>query len=378
MHTFWSSFAVYYSDVDRLIVDVLDPLRGVFEESAAQYHWVRHFAGGPHVRIHVRTDEAGLRELEQRALSEIQAFLDEHPSPPKDNYDPDRTRRVLAAEGYNPSNFDLEYRNNVLCPVERNRDRDVFASEEAIALMESFRQDILPLIAAIIRSPVDRLDCLFRLCLLHCKIVGDGDYVAGVLSFKSHWEGFRLDAAEEVVTTLQAPYEQQTEDFRIALYQIDDWYDSWTRDGDASTPVRKSLDPSLDGILRTWASIEELYLQRVYDLAKNGATLVSESDREEWKAVRQQVERSEKQSSFVEHIADEDFGPSMKYNPLFTTGRVLINFLYLLIAEVGGRPLDKYLLCHATYRSVEDNCSRSLEDSMTEVIQTTKEMNPNL
>lgn len=49
----WRNYQIYYTDVDRLIVECAAPLTDRLRPATRTAFWERHYAGGPHLRVRV-------------------------------------------------------------------------------------------------------------------------------------------------------------------------------------------------------------------------------------------------------------------------------------------------------------------------------------
>ena len=363
MHT-WISYAVYYSDLDRLLVDSVDPLFTRLEPEVDRLYWTRHYAGGTHLRLHVRAHPHELPALAQRIEEHFQTYVAAHPSAPAPTYNAEAAQTLLEAEGEDLADYDLDYRVNVVVPVAHRRFKAKFASRDAALVLEAFYQALHPVVMAVLKSPDDKRTEMLRLSLLHPLVIA-GAYEAGSVSFKSHWEGFRVSAPVPVVQLIEETYAASRETILDEMRSVLAWYKD-SRSAEQAT-------------LYHWTRLEKRFVRDAYLDACKGQQLVAYADRDAWKSIREVVDKKERKSDFLETMhTDSLFFESLRYNPLFTAARVGINLLYLAYAAVGLHTYDKFMLCHAVQQGTEDLTGVDLTDMLKVNMKETIQMNPTL
>lgn len=351
--TQWRSYHVYTSEVDRLIVDCVHPFFQAWESRLERRFWERHYAGGPHLRIRLQ----GPADLAEAAGEELAArardFLAAHPSPDVAGYSETQVVRLLEWEETPPGDGeDLRYRNNVVEQHPYPPATDVYVSREATGLMEDFRHDVMPLTLCLLTGRRPRREALLRLYFLKALEGSSGDIAAGSVSYKSHWEGFASSFPSlAVIERIQASYSANREYFQTLLREVADLF----------AQGRIDEDPEL----AAWQSLLRHYRNRARQILAGGAHITRQAATpEEAIQGRFQVESLHlRDSEFVRTFwADESFVSSLQYEPSFLVPRVLTNLLYTLLAAAGLKTIDKFILCHAAFRSAEEHSQCDLTD----------------
>ncbi len=358
----WTSYALYTSNVDALLTDFVDPLVNRLEPELDTYFWVRHYAGGAHVRLHLQGDAALLEALRPEIEAEARAYFAANPSPDNTRYNPDAASLMVEREGDDPEEYDFTYRNDQVVPVTYHRYKDKYASKDAVHMMEDFYHAIHPLVIDVLKSGRDRHTELLRMYFLHALVIS-GDYGQGSVSFKSHWEGFALTAPAEVVSAIEAAYQHNKATIREMVHAVYNWY-------------KGDRDPA-DHLLYRWGSIEKRFVKQAYLMALDDRHLVSYPDYDAWKYVRGVLDEEERDSRFLETMFENSrFMESMRYNPLFTVARVGVNLLYLLVSSLGLHTYDKFTLCYSAQQAVEDEWGYDLVSYLSDNIEYTVQQNP--
>src|SRR5687767_64425 len=95
----WRAYHIYYSDVDRLIIDCVHPFFQHWEDRIERRSWERHYAGGPHLRIRLRGSVAELAHAGNELAAWVGSFLARYPSQDVGNYSAERAAKLLEWEG---------------------------------------------------------------------------------------------------------------------------------------------------------------------------------------------------------------------------------------------------------------------------------------
>lgn len=350
--TEWRSYHVYTSEVDRLIVDCVHPFFQEWESRLERRSWERHYAGGPHLRIRLQGSVAVVETAGEELTASAHAFLAVHPSPDLADYSEAQVARLLeweetpAGAGEN-----LRYRNNVVEEHPYPLATDIYVSREAERLMEDFRHDIMPLAFRLLTGRRPRREALLRLYFLKA-LEGSGDIAAGSVSYKSHWEGFASSFPSlAVIERIQASYSANREHFQTLLREVADLF----------AQGRIDEDPEL----AAWQSLLRRYGSRARQILAIGTHITRQAATPEeaiqWRRRAESLRLRD--SEFVRTFwSDESFVSSLQREPSFLVPRVITNLLYTLLAATGLKAIDKFTLCHAAFRAVEEHTQCNLTD----------------
>lgn len=357
----WSSIAIHYTDTDRLLLECIGPVLDTVSAPLDRCFWLRRYHGGAHIQVVAHGDEPIVEAALDAIRSAAEAFISAHPSDDVDSYSETNAASMLRREGEDVDLYDLTYRNNEVRITPYIREKEVFESETAIQLVEEFYEAASPLILECIGSNRTRHEFL-RLYFLHALLIGGGDYVGGSVSYLSHWEGFRLGVPKAVVQLIQENYEQNREGIFEEMKAVEVWYHNRTDD---------------DTILAKWTELERSFARKSYASLQEGTAIVSHADEGSYKATREKLDGYDERSEFLERMySDARFCESMRYNDMFTLARINTNLLYLALASAGLHVYDKYLLCYAAHKAVEEYTGGDLIATLGDTIESTISMNP--
>ncbi|MEM6335499.1 MAG: lantibiotic dehydratase C-terminal domain-containing protein [Bacteroidota bacterium] len=362
----WTSYALYYTDLDRLLVDCVGPALEAVDGDLDKAFWIRHYAGGRHLRVHLSGPAEAREHAAAHLIAEAERYMAEQPSEPVTDYDPEAAEKLMRYEEAEADHFDLTYRVNEIQPIEYKTSKERFESEAASVLLEDFYTGVRPIILDVLRDVVyndgdKRLHAL-RLYAVHSLVVSRG-YGQGCVSFMSHWEGFRLTNPPGVIKSIEQAYTNHRDLIIGTMQEVLDWYEG----------PRDDSEP----ILLAWGRFESGVLRRAFKDVQDGHMLVSHANVDSWSYVRNALDKTEEKSEFLEAMyANSQFCESMRYNDSFTVTRVGVNLLYVLIASLGLNVLDKYTLCHAAQRAAQEAFGEDLVGYLRTNIGDTVEMNP--
>lgn len=348
----WKSFHIYYSDIDRLILECVHPFLENCGAVLGKHFWERHYAGGPHLRVCLHGMKSYVEEVGGQLQDHVNQFLSGHPSPNSERYSESRAAALLELEGLSPHKEDLAYRNNVILERIYPMHPEVYASPEVAELAESFRHDSNPLVVKLMTSSRSRHEEVLRLYFGLALYVGRGSYPAGSISFKSHWEGFSVTIqAEEAISRIQKSYQDRSGQVVAIMSRVKEQY---LQDRFAQ-----------DSVLWGWFDLLRKYSQATRKMFEAGR-LFSQNPGTVAEAgvIRDRfLKRIQRESSFVRKLwADHRFLFLMQYDLAFQVSRTLVNLLYSLAAAAGLTPIDKMALCYFAYRTVEESHGCNLDN----------------
>ena len=353
----WRNYNVYYTDIDRLILNCVHPVLERCRGTLDLCFWERHFAGGPHLRVRMRGSAEATAGVGRELIQEAQSFFLAFPSQRSPEYSHELTRRLLALEGEEVQDEDLLYRVDQILERPYDRLHHRLASDEAAGVLESFLHDSEELAVAILSSDSPKMETMLRLYFLEALFVS-GSLVRGSVSFKSHWEGFgAVSATRDLNERIEKSYTKNRESIKETMLEVQEEYDN-------TTPPNP--------LLSDWLALLDRYRERAASILEAGIHLThqpstAEEVRQSWEHLSPRMVR---ESSFVNAIyKDARFMASAQFEPRLLIPRVLTNLLYSMASLVGLRPLDRMVLCYYAHRAVEEHFGCDLTDVLRETIE---------
>jgi Lantibiotic biosynthesis dehydratase C-term len=361
-HAVWHNYHVYYSDLNRLILDCVHPLLESYKEQLDMWFWERHYAGGPHLRVRMRGKEEDLNRASRDVEDQIKRYLICNPSRPILTYSPAHAKLMLAIEEEEIGAEDLAYHVNQIKPYPYQRLQHHLASDDAADLLEHFLHDSMPMVLLILKSHRPVKEELMRLYFAHAVLV-TGEMPRGCVAYKSHWEGFAaFMPVRQVVSRIQEQYLRSRERVDDLMQEVLDHY----------REKRMDRDP----ILGAWQALASEYKARTLAILSQEHQVTRQpTSVEEVRGARGRVmEAMVEDSPFVRALfRDERFMASIQFHQDFLWPRVLTNFLYQVVSAAGLPMLEKMSLCYCAHRAAEDrwHCDLTdfLEETMESVIQ---------
>jgi hypothetical protein len=348
----WRSYHIYYGDLDSLILGCVHPFLERARPRLERVFWERHFAGGPHLRVRLRGSGDEVSKQGSILVREGRRFLAGRPSANLATYSEARAAALMEKEGEVASPEELMYRNNTVEEHAYRPPRQVFASDDAVALAEDFRNDSMPLAARVLGEQRSRSESLLRLFFLQALVVTRGDMPGGCVACRSHWEGFAATfGAPQPIERIRESQRANRGAILEIMREVTERFEQGILD----------QDPLLAG----WRDLLETYRSRTLrDLAEGKQITQQPQTLEEARQARERVVGNlHTESAFVDTFwSDERFIASLQYEPSWLVPRVLVNLLYQFVATVGIGPIDRMALCYYVFRAAEEHYDRDLNE----------------
>jgi 5'(3')-deoxyribonucleotidase len=354
----WHNYHIYYSDLNRLLLECVYPLLQGYDQRLQLCFWERHYARGPHLRVRMRAEQHIVDGIAGEFESQVKRYLISNPSVPIPIYSPEKAKLMLEIEE-GVVEEDLSYCVNQILAHSYQRLHHHLASEDAADLLEHFLHDSMPLIVAILRSSRSVKEELLRLYFVHALLV-TGDLPSGCVAYKSHWEGFAaFMPVRQVVSRIRDQYVRSQSLIDDLMLQVLEDY----------TQERIGRDP----ILGLWQALASQYKARTLEVLSLGRHITHQFNSvEEVRVSRSRLLGSMLEDSpFVRALfRDDRFMASIQFHNDFLWPRVLTNLLYQVVAGAGLPMLDKMSLCYFAHRAAETRWNCDLTNILNDTIET--------
>jgi hypothetical protein len=351
----WRNYHIYYTDLDRLILECVYPLLERHQEHLEKCFWERHYAGGPHVRVRLHGSADDVSKAASELVAEATSYMTRFPSAPQTNYSSQLAKKMVEMEDEPSEPEDLAYRVNEIHERPYQRLNHRLVSDEAARLLEDFLQDIMPIVAAILKAPLPKLEQMLRIYFVDA-LFGSKDLPHGCVSFKSHWEGLAMNYSNPRLNDrIESNYAQKRERIRELMLDVKEHFENKTLENDP--------------ILKGWVDIVTRYSERTRTVLETGQHITPQYETiENVRLAKQNLEEHMWQdSNFLRTLyGDERFLALVQYEPKFLVPRVMVNLLYRLLGMIGLNVIDKMALCYYAHRIVEDHFQCDLTDFLKE------------
>ncbi len=339
----WHSVRVFYYRPDKsdLLLRGVRPLFDRLRPEVEAVSFIRHWRQGPHVRLNFLTDETTFTEtIWPTVRRDMRAYLAEAPSTTVLDIDQELRRHARMAE--------LEHERGPLTP---------WHSDNSVVLSEfDPRTDIMGdtgLADALARFYSDTTDLAFD-CYDACRtrsallsraldlmiaaghIGAAGGIRQGFVSFRSHAEGFL--AANDDGAALRGRWDAN---FRHSSDRL----------RDRVTALVDAIDHArfTEPFLADWVRIMGRWRTFAEATAAAGVSPVPPPPPPAPGAARRLGEAS----AFHHRLFGNPTWATMQQSAEFAVYRLILNFTYLHLTQLGVTPVERVLLCHLAAEAVE-------------------------
>lgn len=354
----WRNYHIYYSDLDRLIVECVYPVLERHDEHLENCFWERHYAGGSHLRVRLLGADDDVSKAASELVAGATSYMTQFPSAPQTNYSSQLANKMVEMEDETSHPDDLVYHVNEIHERPYQRLQHRLVSDEAAHLLEDFLHDSMPIVVAMLRAPLPKLEQMLRLYFADA-LFDFKDLPRGSVSFKSHWEGLAMKFSNPRLNErIESNYAQKCERIRELMLGVKEHFDNNTLENDP--------------ILKGWVDLLRRYSERTEAVLESGQHITAQyGTLENVRLARQDFEEHRwKDSSFLRTLyGDERFLALVQYEPNFLVPRVLTNLLYRLLSLLGLNVIDKMALCYYAHAIVEDH----FKCDLTEILKKNME-----
>lgn len=321
------------------------PLLAELADEGLPVFWTRHWRRGPHLRVVVEADDAAwARVVRPAAERHLGAALAGHPSTTV--LDPERLResyRLLAERERENGPLEPQQPDNTVEEEPHDPRLHVLGTHDAVDLFEGFlqRTSDSALTMAVGEGP-SLSSHVVDLMLLMAQDVG-GYLERGFVSYRSHAEAYLMGCDDP--DAVRALFDERSARLREPLVRRVRAH----AEGPASQLDELTVSVGRE-LVRAAKDAEPLLADGRLDL--DGPT-PSDGGVEGGAPTDEQT----RHSAFHRTLRDSgDFERTLREAPWFLRYRVALNLLYLHLARIGVRPVDRFLYCHVVADAVERAC----------------------
>jgi len=327
----WQTISVYYyeDNKDELLLEVWRRVLQLKEQYNFLFYFRRHWKMGPHIRLNFFADDVIFDQIKECIVVHIENYLKDKPSTKV--LDERKLLRLYEQLGrvereehpYGPFVPD----NTVLETEYDSRSRfnfEGYSSEQMANTMTS----LIPVTFGIIQSTKYRgHDRELALLLLMFCLANNGK--KNSLSFHSHAEGFlhMVKDRDKVLRLFEERYEK-IEDSSLNLANC------------IFQGEHQNLSSSLQDIRLLWNEASQLFFRSASTVGETHFQTVSQPGAPKGSAFHSEVYAS---PEIVNYLNSQSF----------QVVRLALNYLYLLVAQVGLTPMDKFFLCWSAARTID-------------------------
>ncbi|WP_181454523.1 lantibiotic dehydratase C-terminal domain-containing protein [Paenibacillus dendritiformis] len=345
----WRSARLYYYERDRkrLIIDGLDSIVREWKRQdwLKKFYFEPHWLQGPHIRVHFVLSEP---ERIEQWMERMRQLLRDYPS--EGMIDVEQYRVVQQSLAWWEAvrvDQDKLYPDNFVELFDDEPNVQMFGGEEAVQLGRAFLAEsydtTIRLMSAIRNQEVTLYNAGMK--LMCCKAyVLDPSLVYSHISYRSHAEAFLAKSQGKYSPFFQREYTKQKQLLHSIIQQT----------------VADLEQGSAEPWLREYFALFERYTGQIREKLSDGSIRLPTSDKARllYKNIRghdlpdwgEVTDNSE----FHAILMNEQWQNHMKADIDFLTLRVLVNFLYVILLQLGLKPIERYLLCWFLAKSVEE------------------------
>lgn len=335
----WHSVHVFYHapDKDDLLLDAVRPLLERIEPHVEAAFVLRHWRRGPHLRFNARCERDVWERAVRPAVDEVLGgYLARHPSTtvldPAASLD---RHRLLAVREQEPGPLTPWPADNSIHEAPYDSRLHVLGSEESVDLLARFYTASTPLLMDMLQHVRAGQACKADLaqCLLLTVAHTAHPIVRSFVSFRVHAEGYLTWAGDP--SAARAAFDG-----------------SYQARASHLVPLTRAVIAALDDpaapavpFVREWAALLAAFRERA------GALGLAPPGKPSADILAPQREYGELHRLIFDNPS---YYRDVFAKPEFSQYRVLLNYTYLHLTRMGLTPLDRFYVCHATARSVEE------------------------
>ncbi|PWV52811.1 thiopeptide maturation pyridine synthase [Nocardiopsis sp. L17-MgMaSL7] len=338
---------VAYHDADPapLLRAGVRPLLAELAAEGLPAYWARHWRRGPHLRIVVDADDAAWEGIVRPAARRhLEAALAAHPSTTV--IDPATLRetyRLLAEREREYGPLEPQQPDNTVEEEPHDPRLHVLGTHDAVALFEGFHQRTsdAALTMAVGEGP-SLSTHVVDLMLIMAQEVG-GYLERGFVSYRSHAEAHIMGSPDP--RAVRALFDERSARLRDPLVQ------RVRAHAEGATAHLDELTVSVGReLVRAADDARPLLADGRLDL---DGPIANGGGAEGGDATEEQTRHSDFHRTLR---GSGDFERTLREAPWFLRYRVALNLLYLHLARIGVRPVDRFLYCHVVADAVEQAC----------------------
>ncbi|MGW6424251.1 thiopeptide maturation pyridine synthase [Nocardia sp. NPDC055053] len=350
----WKSIHVYYYQPDKSGL-LLNGVRPVFRDLRPFVDAVsvtRHWRLGPHLRLNFRTDDHTFEKLVwPTAERELSRYLTAEPSTTVLDIElHSREHRTLAELEAEKGPLSPWVPDNTVLRAEFDDRTEAMGSSRGAELLADFYADTTDLTFTAYETCSARPQLMSRAfdLMVATAHLGAAEGIArGFISFRSHAEGFLAQNADGVALRRHWDdnYRQTAESLRARVADIVEAIDH---------------DREPDHRLAEWFLTIGRFRDRIQRALADGSLPIPPPP-----PPRPGAERRLEASDFHRRLFANPEWSRMQDSTDFTIYRLLLNFTYLHLTQLGLVPKDRILLCHMIANAVEDHFGVSATELVT-------------
>lgn len=340
--TSWYSTHIYYyePDKDALILDGIRPLVDRLRPVVQSAYVVRHWRQGPHLRLHVRTDEhTWVTAVQPQVEHTIGAYLRALPSTAVlDKQAEIPIHLLLAKREEEIGPLSPWYPDNSIQYLPYDSRLHVLRRQEVADLVAGYLSESTELLFAMldhVRSGADTKELLGVSLMLATSHTLAPPITSSFVSYRSHAEGFLFGSGDPAAT--RAGFDEHYRAHREVLT-------------DRVRAVIAILEGRTEGapvpFVREWAELVRTHADRAEPLIRQGLVYPKTAGPQPGDPPRSEFHQM--------MFANRTYREQIFDAPRFHRYRVGLNYTYLQINRLGLAPAQRMRTCHIAANAVED------------------------
>ncbi|MFD3269431.1 lantibiotic dehydratase C-terminal domain-containing protein [Paenibacillus dendritiformis] len=366
-------YVTYYErEKRRLLSDCLFPVvLHIHHRYGLKVNYLqRHWKYGPHVRIHVRTEEPETwGQIRSYLESAIRTYLKRYPSTShldREKY-LEQSIRLGIEELDNGPYEPLRPDNSIVFEREAGN-ATVLGGAQQQTLKDELMTLTMPSVYQLLVRTRDeksrRNAYVLQLMCMFSNRLPEVGIRRGYLSFQSHLEEFlfQFDRTGDIRTLFERKSQETVHEAAESIGSV--LQSSKNGKYAGSDPVLQAWAVCLE---KLWTRMESAAKSRIItesaDHLANVAGQVGEEAKRKWEFATREV------SPFHHSLKKLNYLPERIHTESFSIYRWSVNLLYLLLPLAGITPMDRYYLCYLFTKAVEMRFGYSWEEIFSEYEQ---------
>ena len=312
---------------------------------------LRHWRKGPHLQLHIELNEYFLEKdlisLKERLEKNAQSYLSKTPLNKSDLEKTYEFLKIyeLETNPFFPLNEDgfTEITDSVL--------RNDIWGDSGIEAIRSYYYESNNLVLSCLTKTESEKKYQNAISIMLAAVKSIGDESTQQLSFRSHAEAFlnRFDTEDKIRQRFETQYQNNKKHLSILFQDIlpnNTEHNEWIK-------IYKNL---ID-------TNKQLIEDNIINLPK-AETYLSIIEENKW------VEGIEGElSPFHKHRNSLPHSEEYRNTTDFYVKRLVLNFVYLTLVQIGVKPLEKFSICYSIARWFEDKLDKDWKQQLEEIIK---------
>jgi hypothetical protein len=336
---------IYYTDLDKLILQCVTPEMENLSSNFDLWFWERGCIGGKHLKVRW-VEKKDANNIQKVFFGNVRKFLKQNPSvDSRNSYKIEAGKKLAKTERRKVSESELVYRVNEIKSFSYKRTYDIDSSEITIDILHNFLHDSRQLCTQFLSNKPNKVSLVMSLMLIFAIEQFD-NVEEGCIGFRAHWDNYEHWFKPAI---LSQRIKQHYEANKSAIHQVVKHI----------LEIHENQEILKNHEFVKWISILRKYRMMVYKHQLAGNTLISKPINEkgvvETSLLLKDDGKNGRSKQFLEKLYKQTnyLGNLAELQGLQMT-RITINLIYHMFSNLGVSSFERMSCSYFVHRSVEE------------------------